>query len=1085
MKKIITTIILVVFLMFCGCRSSEETIENNMGETVAYEEKQEAEIVELIDTVPKEATTMSVPSKEYSGIKHYILPGISDGKLYQWIKDGEQESYSVLSFRGTSGYALEMNIGAELTAKCASMDGAVVLADSADTKRLYVIPLDVTTITTDGIKNSTKEDLTKGAKHSLVYQGGYYEKIETAGGWQITYEVENLGWHGYIVDSYNLDAQEAFEFIYIETEGTYESSHALKLVQGVRTVKTDVTQIAFDKTIELREFVNYGHLAENYFEGSTYGLSMLSLADIGKADVGNKTLSYSKAGTKYVINLELVDTLVPEVTFAENTEQTKYFVPNDVLGTEELAEMFFEAEDESGKVTVTLADGSNTVCFSKDKFGEEQPVELQLYVADNNGNCAEVSVSVAVLSEARVPKWYSLFFSDGERREAEDALMRLMSDKECSPEEYLTGLYEGGYSKQLISNEVAEMAVTGYERLLTNGIQTSFKSGVDLYNEACFYAGVANLPIELFQAYIPESGKTIELKLSHAAARNIDEAVATKEMKETVTLGMQRAEKLKIEVSTGDLEDIINVAKTYSLIGNCDENVLNFYDDHKFFIVRDSIDSTLKELINMFEENATAIEFYKDMKEKGVALECVWVSVEELVSMYNYMSELPEGILELSEEHQIRWVIASEDLINPIIVGDISYWELVEKGIENMKKAGINSFPNRMTTRIANTYCYMASVPEDILKLCAESGYDFGKIEGDRFDVWQENATTGYQLAKDKGVQIVAKSAISPNVAESFFAYLTQVPEEIWALYEDNSWELVLGNRIDTLISYKNRVKPTLYDKALSGYYRAIDIGLDIERTDSWTPIDFAVFYSALDDIPVEILEQYEEKSWEIVLEDERIIELLPYVEDMNQAVYDKALSGYCKAKDIGLELEVLDVWNPIEFAVLYAGIDTLPLHVLERYEDLGWKLVLSSDNLTSKYDFDIEVVGVASYNKKLIEMTENWLGGLDNTILHEMGHFVDWSYTDNSNICSYQSEMVKLYNKYKKKENGGNDDRGYSDEILRNLSIVCYREYAFTDYQEFFADSFDMYLTYPETFKQNYPDVYSYIEKCLNRYAN
>ena len=45
----------------------------------------------------------------------------------------------------------------------------------------------------------------------------------------------------------------------------------------------------------------------------------------------------------------------------------------------------------------------------------------------------------------------------------------------------------------------------------------------------------------------------------------------------------------------------------------------------------------------------------------------------------------------------------------------------------------------------------------------------------------------------------------------------------------------------------------------------------------------------------------------------------------------------------------------------------------------------------------------------------------------------------------------------------------------------MVYRGYSYADEKEFFADSFAEYLTNSTVFHIHYPEIYDYIEKCIN----
>jgi len=201
-KKIIVLTIGLLFLL-SGCQTVMETAGTIVEKIGGYEEKPESEYIEFLETIPIGKGKLELVSEEYTGISGYTLQNTLGGNLYQWTNPGEAEHYSVLSFYEISDCPVELCLPEELTSKSAKLGSTVVLSNDADTRRLYVAPLNGKVVTAEQVENSTKLDWIQEQSHNLVYQGGYFAKEQTEEGWQVIYEVENLGWQGYVVKKFD------------------------------------------------------------------------------------------------------------------------------------------------------------------------------------------------------------------------------------------------------------------------------------------------------------------------------------------------------------------------------------------------------------------------------------------------------------------------------------------------------------------------------------------------------------------------------------------------------------------------------------------------------------------------------------------------------------------------------------------------------------------------------------------------------------------------------------------------------------------------------------------------------------------
>lgn len=137
----------------------------------------------------------------------------------------------------------------------------------------------------------------------------------------------------------------------------------------------------------------------------------------------------------------------------------------------------------------------------------------------------------------------------------------------------------------------------------------------------------------------------------------------------------------------------------------------------------------------------------------------------------------------------------------------------------------------------------------------------------------------------------------------------------------------------------------------------------------------------------------------------------------------------------------------------------------LEKYHNNGWRVEFDEDMKNiSKYGGHKStetslLYGVSIPSEKRIVI--NLKRGCESTILHEMGHYLDYE-TNASQTESFK----KIVNNEK-----------YSGYISQTNSGNSYKEY--------FAEGFRMSLMYPDETKEKAPETYSYIMSVYNAYSN
>lgn len=134
--------------------------------------------------------------------------------------------------------------------------------------------------------------------------------------------------------------------------------------------------------------------------------------------------------------------------------------------------------------------------------------------------------------------------------------------------------------------------------------------------------------------------------------------------------------------------------------------------------------------------------------------------------------------------------------------------------------------------------------------------------------------------------------------------------------------------------------------------------------------------------------------------------------------------------------------------------------------EDNGY--VLYTDDLDKERLFCIQkdkAIGNFQKCKTYYKITlqSGYSDQLQSTVIHELGHYLDFKLDNVSN----KKEFDVLFDKYK-------------DIDLNNYSKSENYEYIISDKSEFFAERYSDYILYPELLKTVEPDLYYFIEECL-----
>lgn len=140
-----------------------------------------------------------------------------------------------------------------------------------------------------------------------------------------------------------------------------------------------------------------------------------------------------------------------------------------------------------------------------------------------------------------------------------------------------------------------------------------------------------------------------------------------------------------------------------------------------------------------------------------------------------------------------------------------------------------------------------------------------------------------------------------------------------------------------------------------------------------------------------------------------------------------------------------------------------IPEVARNKFEDFGGVLSITNENLGEKFfnDSSKHIVAVTSYKGSSKECSIN-IGAKDATsVLHEMGHFIDY-------VCGYLSETEEY------KEIWGSEIEAFKSfhyTADENTSTA----------NEYFAESFQVYIESPNELQEKCPQSYDYIVNTLN----
>lgn len=147
--------------------------------------------------------------------------------------------------------------------------------------------------------------------------------------------------------------------------------------------------------------------------------------------------------------------------------------------------------------------------------------------------------------------------------------------------------------------------------------------------------------------------------------------------------------------------------------------------------------------------------------------------------------------------------------------------------------------------------------------------------------------------------------------------------------------------------------------------------------------------------------------------------------------------------------------------------LNLLPDNIMKKFNDDGWIIEFDDENKTKMIEYESnDSIGITiNLHKKIIISPKK--RHIDESLLHEIGHYVDFQ----SNYCSKNEKFLEIFEKEK-------------DFYKKNKFVFCYYNgsYAKRNSEEYFAEMFQQYIMYPKITKLYAPMTCEYIEKVIEK---
>ena len=142
--------------------------------------------------------------------------------------------------------------------------------------------------------------------------------------------------------------------------------------------------------------------------------------------------------------------------------------------------------------------------------------------------------------------------------------------------------------------------------------------------------------------------------------------------------------------------------------------------------------------------------------------------------------------------------------------------------------------------------------------------------------------------------------------------------------------------------------------------------------------------------------------------------------------------------------------------------LSSLPGSLLKEFNAKGWVLCIL-------YSLEDGVSGYTDYENKKIVISDEFRSQAKACIIHEFGHFLDYS----KDYVSYSEEFTNLYN-----SNLDYIECEYYDSIIDIPEAEL--KYATSNARELFATIFKEYILNRSYLRKNYPELFEYIKKTI-----
>lgn len=154
-------------------------------------------------------------------------------------------------------------------------------------------------------------------------------------------------------------------------------------------------------------------------------------------------------------------------------------------------------------------------------------------------------------------------------------------------------------------------------------------------------------------------------------------------------------------------------------------------------------------------------------------------------------------------------------------------------------------------------------------------------------------------------------------------------------------------------------------------------------------------------------------------------------------------------------------------------SLERVPMNVLKAFNGDGWSVTLLKEIDFGSDNYDDDTTGLIDYIKKDIQIKATRDGQETAIILHEIGHYMDWS----NDFISSENEFIVLFNKYK---DGSYVEYEYNGIYAPKEEML----YATKNSRELFATICKDYIIAPEYLRNEYPDLYKYIKDIFDSYS-